>query len=385
MNERNIGRIKTVILGAGQARSFYPLSLSLPKPLATIGTVSLLEITIELLIQAGLYNATLVLKDLEAIPTHVKDKVSSKNFQLDICSISPKSRGSVPALIEAIDKENEPIVFIIYGDSLVRSNLASFLSFHRNAITRGALASLLVHQPLDLVNIDINERTYHGVVWIGTNNVIEKFVEKPLYSEISGTNWAHSGLFICQKEILDSLRNDREKIDFSKDVFEPLVMQAPYGKVHACKIDSNGFRLDIGNPERFFKANMDCAKGVLKFPGLPTLMSIGANIRSETLFSLSPKINSNVIIGSEVKIHPSSNIGPNAVIGNGCLVDEGCHIQNSVLMDFCQIGSNCHIDQSILGNHCIIFDNISIPKGSILGPYSRIGSQCLSERSLRSI
>lgn len=370
--------VKTVILGAGMAGGFYPLSLALPKPLATIGTVSLLEIIINLLIHAEIDNATLVLRCVGGVPPHVKAKVHSQNFQLHTHAISPKSIGSIPAVIEAIEGGDEPVIMIIYGDSLIKADLGKFLSFHHNAITHGALASLLVHQPLDLVDNGINGRTYHGVTWVDNNNIIKKFIEKPLISEIYGTNWAHTGLFICQRELLNNLKYSNGKTDFSKDVFEPLVMQAPHGQVHACKIDSDGFRLDIGNPERFFKANMDCAQGILKFQGLPPLLPGRSDIRSETSFDASLRIDSNVIIGSEVEIHPSSVIGPNAVIGNGCRIKESSYIQNSVLMDFCQIGSNCQINQSIIGNHTIVFDNILIPQGSIIGPYSKIGSQCLT-------
>src|ERR671937_376256 len=54
-------RVAVVILGGGRAKRLRPLSLQLPKPLVTVGNVTLLETYGHLLRRAGIDRATVVL------------------------------------------------------------------------------------------------------------------------------------------------------------------------------------------------------------------------------------------------------------------------------------------------------------------------------------
>ena len=81
-----------------------------------------------------------------------------------------------------------------------------------------------------------------------------------------------------------------------------------------------------------------------------------------------------ILVGENVKIHPSAVIIPPAIIGDGCEIRPGAYLRGNVI-----IGENCVIGNSSELKNCILLDGVQIPHynyvgDSVLGNKSHLGA-----------
>ncbi len=82
----------------------------------------------------------------------------------------------------------------------------------------------------------------------------------------------------------------------------------------------------------------------------------------------------NVLIGENVKIHPSASINGPAVIGSGTEIRPGAYLRGNIIT-----GSNCVIGNSSELKNCILLDKVQVPHynyvgDSVLGNHSHMGA-----------
>ena len=82
----------------------------------------------------------------------------------------------------------------------------------------------------------------------------------------------------------------------------------------------------------------------------------------------------NVLIGKNVKIHPSASINGPAIIGDGTEIRPGAFLRGNIIT-----GSNCVIGNSSELKNCILLDKVQVPHynyvgDSILGNHSHMGA-----------
>ncbi len=86
------------------------------------------------------------------------------------------------------------------------------------------------------------------------------------------------------------------------------------------------------------------------------------------------KLADGVLVGENVKIHPSATIEAPAIIGDGCEIRPGAFIRGSIIT-----GKNCVIGNSTELKNCVLLDKVQVPHynyvgDSILGNFAHMGA-----------
>jgi D,D-heptose 1,7-bisphosphate phosphatase len=234
-----------VILAGGHGSRLKSVTGNIPKPLAKINDISILEYQLKACKMNGFDNiAILVHYEYQQIISFFGN---GNNFGLNIHYVIEKTqRGTAGALFDSLDILNEKFL-VLYGDTYFDLQLRNIYDFH---IKSEFDLTLLLHpndhpHDSDLVEIDCN------------NNVL-KLYSYPHDSELFHRNLVNAGLYVVTKSSfkLDFLKIG--KFDIAKHVF-PFMLENNfklYGYV------SQEYIKDMGTPERILKVEKDINSGL---------------------------------------------------------------------------------------------------------------------------
>ena len=387
-------RTQVVILAGGPGTRLYPLAVERPKVLLPACNVSLLARLLDQLAAAGFSRANLTISAGPSRIVTAARGAATPDCTYDqrigeVRSLSDVATGAAP---EGFDLRIDQIaglgdqvmnvrhvldaeaaaVLVIYGDSLLSLDFAALVRFHAAARERGAVATIVAHRPHDLFRAESEDRTYHGIMAIDEEQRLTRFKEKPLRGEITEDfNLANAAVFVCERALLERAEFQTAK-NFSYDVFETAVdnLDLP---LYAFDI-GNGFRIDLGNVERFFDANLKLLRREVpgRLPGAERSAGVyvaGADTHDGVSFT--PP----VLIGDGARIEPGAHIGPDAVIGDQCRIGERAVVRNAVFLEGCRVGAGAVLDTCVLGPYARIGSGASLPPYSVLGAFSVAGGE----------
>ena len=130
--------------------------------------------------------------------------------------------------------------------------------------------------------------------------------------------------------------------------------------------------------KELFDCNIEYLKELFysaKYPWeiLPKIKGYILNLIENGIFEFE-KYADGILIGKNVKIHPTATIEAPAIIGEGCEIRPGAFIRGNVIT-----GKNCVIGNSTELKNCILLDNVQVPHynyvgDSILGNYAHMGA-----------
>jgi mannose-1-phosphate guanylyltransferase/phosphomannomutase len=98
-------------------------------------------------------------------------------------------------------------VVVLSGDGIIDFDIQKILAFHREK-----------QSPFTIVLTRVNEPTEYGIVIIKEDGKIDKFLEKPAWSEVF-SDTVNTGMYIIEPHILNRFIPDDTKYDFSMDLF----------------------------------------------------------------------------------------------------------------------------------------------------------------------
>src|SRR5258708_24615705 len=78
---------------------------------------------------------------------------------------------------------------VTYGDGVGDVNIMDLVSFHKKQNTIGTITG-------------VHPRSKYGLVTVGKNHLVEKFIEKPVLKE-----WVNGGFMIFKREFFEYIRN----------------------------------------------------------------------------------------------------------------------------------------------------------------------------------
>jgi mannose-1-phosphate guanylyltransferase len=237
--------VKAFILAAGLGTRLRSLGLDLPKVMVPIGGQPLLQHHFEMLAAQGVSEFIVNLHYLpEKITGYFGD---GSQFGVKI-TYSPETEilgtaGGVKKMEAAL---RDGAFLVIYGDNLMRFELAPLVEFHR---TRQALATVALFES--------PEPWTGGVVKTDAKGRVLRFVEKPDPKEVS-TNLINAGIYVLEPAVLDAIPAG-QFCDFGKNVFPALL--AAKQPVFAMK--PKAYIHDVGTPERLAQAQRDFENGLV--------------------------------------------------------------------------------------------------------------------------
>ena len=212
--------MKAVVLAAGRGRRLGPLTQTAPKPMLPIGGRPLIGHVLDLLAKSGVEEAFINLHHHPDVLQNYCGDGAAWGIRITY-AVEPELLGTAGAVRNfARYLDGEPF-FVVYGDNYyLRVDLAPLWEFHHD---RKGLATLALFEKEDVMR--------SGVAELSANGRIQRFVEKPSPSTVSG-GLVNGGLYVLSPSVLPLLPTD-VPCDFGYHVFPRLVAAgaAIYGRV----------------------------------------------------------------------------------------------------------------------------------------------------------
>lgn len=342
-----------LVLGGGQGKRLAPLTTIRSKPAVPLaGMFRLIDIPISNCLNSGI-NRVFVLTQFMSVSlhSHIRRAYSFDNFsggfvellaaQETLSSDSDWYQGTADAVRKNLVYFNEPgidYVVILSGDQLYRMDYRELIDTH---IQSGADVTI------SCMPVSRSDAKGFGVVKVDDSGRVRDFVEKPQTDEeieavSTPADWieargikckgrdciASMGIYVFNRELLSDLLTGTSYTDFGKEVF-PATIESHHVQMHLF----DGYWEDIGTIRSFYDANLSLASDDPEFQ----IMKADSPIFSRARFLPPTRM-----AGASVK---------GSLISNGCFIDEGAVIENSVIGLRTMVGPNVTIrDSIVMGN-----------------------------------
>jgi glucose-1-phosphate adenylyltransferase len=270
-------------------------------------------------------------------------------------------------------------VVILSGDQLYRMDLGALLRTHIDSGADATIAAKPVHA---------SEASAMGIMRADNGGKVAGFVEKPKTEEAIAPvrmdpAWidargvasggrdllANMGIYVFNARVLAELLADESHQDFGHQVF-PHAIGTRNVQIHLF----DGYWEDIGTIGSFYDANLQLAQ-----PNPPfDLNDARAPIYTRPRFLPPSRIDGAMVSGSLISdgciIEPGARI-ENSVIGLRCRIGRDVTIRNSILMgaDFYESPGETSADQPPIGiGHGSVIEGAIVDKNCRIGPRVRI-------------
>ena len=347
--------MKAVVMAGGFGTRIQPLTHSRPKPMLPIMNKAMMEYTMMSLKELGIKEFIVLLYfKPEVIQNYFKD---GSDFGIDITYVIPDddygTAGAVKCAQEYIGNEN---FVIVSGDLVTDFKFKELFDFHNKRKSKLTIGLTSVENPLEF-----------GVVICNEDNEIEKFLEKPSWSEVF-SDTINTGIYVIEPEILD-LIPEKENFDFAKDLF-PTLME---DNITLMGYTLQGYWRDVGNPKSYRDVHEDIFKHEFSFkiPGKKKEYPEGILYTQGDNNSIDKTVEiiGTVVLGENITIEQNVQL-KNVVIGNNTKIGKSSKIKNSV------IWNDVTIEKSVVLDNCVICNNNHIGKGVIASSGLILAENC---------
>ena len=358
--------MKAVVMAGGFGTRIQPLTHSVPKPMLPIMNKPMMEHTMMMLKDLGISEFIILLYfKPEIIQDYFKD---GSDLGIKITYIVPDNdygtAGAVKLAQEQIGDEN---FIIISGDLVTDFDFKKLFDFHTSKKSKLSIGLTSVENPLQF-----------GVVIANEDNIIEKFLEKPSWSEVF-SDTINTGIYIIEPEILNYIPG-RENFDFAKDLF-PLLMQKD---ITLMGYNLSGYWRDVGNPESYREVYEDILNNRVNFKisGYEKKYPDGV-LYSSSQYKLDSSIEiiGTVLLGDNVEIKKNVKLN-NVVIGNNVSIGADAKIRNSIFWNDIVVEKNAHLDNCVICNNNVIKKNVTVKAGLILAQGCEVGELASFEQDV---
>jgi len=339
-----------VVLGGGQGTRLQPLTNFRSKPAVPLaGKYRLIDIPISNCLNSGINRIYVLTQFLSvSLHRHIRGTYRFDNFSGGFVEIlaaqqtMAEGTGWYQGTADAVRKHlryftqlGVDYVVILSGDQLYRMDLAAMIQTHIDSKADITIAAKPVHA---------HEAAAMGIMRVDHSGQVEGFVEKPKTEEQIAPvrmdpGWidargvgsggrdclASMGIYVFSAKVLAEMLAEDNHQDFGREVF-PHAIGTRRVQVHLF----DGYWEDIGTIGSFYEANLQLAQ-----PNPPFDLNDGsAPIYTRPRFLPPSRIDGAMITGS--------------LISDGCIIEPGARIENSVIGLRCRIGRDVTIRNSIL-------------------------------------
>lgn len=379
----NMSDVLAVILGGGQGKRLFPLTVMRSKPAVPIaGKYRLIDIPISNCINSNIYRIA-VLTQFNSVSLH-RHMSTTYNFdafhhgfvQIWAAEQTMEHTEWYQGTADAVRKQIFEIrsarcdyVLILAGDHLYKMDYSKMAAFHWET---GADVTVAV-QP-----VPVHEAARFGILKRDKSYRITDFAEKPkdpgILADMVSRDDAEKpylgsmGIYMFKLDTLVdvlSLDNQAHKLDdFGGDIIPHLIRHGAsvYG------YDFSGYWQDIGTIRSFYETNLALAEPNPPFDLFDQQFKIFTHPRFLPCAHFCDCRLKNVIVGEGCYIEKADI--EHSVIGVRSRIKEGSRVYNTVMMgsDYYKnsgdyplgIGKNCDIDGAIIDKNVSMGDNVVI-------------------------
>ncbi|NBC27723.1 MAG: glucose-1-phosphate adenylyltransferase [Bacteroidetes bacterium] len=368
-----------IILGGGRGTRLHPLTGLRSKPAVPVaGKYRLVDIPISNCLNSDIRKIFVLTQfNSASLNRHIKNTYNFDLFShgfVDILAAeqTPKStnwfQGTADAVRQSIhhmSNHDYEHVLVLSGDQLYQMDFNEVITQHK-----------AMESDLTVATIPVNAEDATGFGIMKTNNegLIESFVEKPEYDELSewksetpehlknqGKEYlASMGIYVFNKGVLKRLFNENpDATDFGKEIIPKAIKEGT--RVSSFAFD--GYWTDIGTIKSFFEANLELTDTLPKF-------NLYDNERQ---------------IYTRARLLPASKLtGTNlerVIVSEGCII-EASRIERSVIGIRSRIGKGTSIENSIIMGNDYFTSREDIAKKTNDRPLMGIGERCYLSRTI---
>lgn len=335
--------MQALILAGGQGTRLRPLTLNTPKSIIPVGNQPFLLRQLQSLKTAGITDVILSLSCQTSAVEKILGDGSNYGVRLRY-STEPSAMGTAGGYKFA-EEFLKTATVVLNGDILTDIDLEAVARHHKKYRATATIVLIKVENP-----------SAYGVVEVGEDDKILRFLEKPKSDEVNklGINTVNAGIYILEPKILDYIPKN-ENYSFEYQLFPDLLARRE--KFHAFTAGGE-YWLDIGTLQRYLQAHYDSMSGKIKTFQIERSAVFEASDAAE--IDDKSGIADSCVIESGAKII-------NSVLGKGVVVAAGAVVRNSVIWAGTKIGAGANVSNSIIGYDCRIGKNVTLGGGSALG------------------
>ncbi len=331
-----------IIIAGGMGTRFRPLTHIRPKPLIPVVNKPLLEYQVEQLRLHGVDRIVFATNYLaEKIEEHFGD---GSRFGVEMrYAIEESPLGTGGAIRNAAKQLWSQEDFVVFnGDIVCGFDLQQIIAFHlaKSATCTIALTPIPRPNPFGKIIIDSDMCIQS---WTEPSEAEKKLLASmnPDADLHEGDDYINAGFYVISPKLLEFIADERP-VSFERETFPALIAQDE--RLYAMPMD--GYWTDVGRPSQLMEVTDALLAG--KLPGQsPAPISALAQVSSEAILS-----------GS-------------VVIADGCVVEAGARLTNTVLMPNVRIAATSVLNNCIIDSECIIGPSATLD-GVVLGAGSCI-------------
>ncbi len=359
--------MKGVILAAGLAKEFRPLSYASPKQLVPIANKPVLHYVIEDLVEAEIKEIGIVVGYIEERTNAIKNAVGDGSiWGVKITYIRqdpPRGLAHAVGICRQFIGQDKFVVYL--GDNVIKGGIVPYVKeFNRADYDAGLLVA------------EVDEPRKYGIAVLDANGKVVDVEEKP---QNPRSNLAITGIYLFTPaifEMIDSIHpSARGELEIT-DAIGKMVTSGNYKVV----VDRVTGWWDTGTIERALSANRMLLSD-LRAENLGEVEA-GAKVIGQVSIGRGTEIlhgsvvRGPSIIGENCLIGPNAYIGSYTSIGNQVTI-EGGKIEDSIIYNDVKINYQGRIVDSIIGE----FSEIALGNNTLRGDSLIIGAHSRITRS----
>jgi NDP-sugar pyrophosphorylase family protein len=234
--------------------------------------------------------------------------------------------------------------FVLNGDVLTSLDLRAMLAEHRKKGGIGMLHLIRVEDPSPF-----------GCVVHDADGRVSAFVEKPKREE-APTNEINAGTYLLEREILDLIPAGR-MVSIERETFPAAI--ASGRPLYAYTTDD--YWIDLGSPAAYLASHRHIFDGTMPL-GIGEHIE-GPGAKGIPLSAVVPPI----YVGRDVQVSPGATVGPYTVLGDGCQVDAGAVVVDSLLWDGVIVEPDARLNGAIVASRARIGRGAVVQSGAVIG------------------
>ena len=310
----------------------WPLTAEIPKGLLPLAGLPFVEYQIRQLAAIGIDEVVLAVgRDLVSVwEAYAATSPDGVHVRLAIEDEPLDTAGPVRAVLDSLDDR----FFVLNGDVVLEADLSAV------AAGMGRLGNLGL--------VEVDDTSAYGVVVVGDDGLVERFVEKPP-RESAPARTVSAGAYVLTREALAGYPEGR--LSFERVVFPDLVARGGLGGVVL-----DGRWMDIGTPTRYLDTHS-------------VVMTGGSSVYRPTSAHVAPA-------GADVG-------GTWAWVGDGASIAAGAVVEDSVVFAGAVVEAGATVRRAVIGRGARVGEGAVVTGDTLVGAGAVVGAGCEIDHGAR--
>jgi len=351
--------VQAVVLVGGEGTRLRPLTLETPKPMVPVMNMPFLERTLRRLKDAGIEDVILPAGYLpEAITSYFGDGAW---LGLRLRYVIEETPLGTAGALKNVEQFIDGPFFVLNGDVLTSLDLRAMMDYHRRKGGIGTIHLIRVEDPSPF-----------GCVVHDETGRVDRFVEKPP-RDAAPTDEINAGTYLLERSVLDAIPAGRP-VSIERETFPALIAS---GGRPLYAYTTADYWIDLGKPEAYLDAHRHIFDGVMPLGLTPEIDGPGR----ETIPASA--VRPPVFVGRDCRVAADAVVGPYAVLGDGCRIDSGATVADSLLWDHVTVERDAVVDSAIVASRARVGAGARVGRGAVIGHDAAIAPSAMIEENAR--